>query len=288
MTTEVAKRQLQLVYDGDCPMCTASVGFLTRRGLVAAEQTVSNHDLPPEDLAAAQAAGIRNQLVVLDPHTRATRTGADGLLWIIGENRGYPLWVRIASLPFVKPLVRFGYEAVSYNRRIISPPKHAIRCDCEPQATLARRLTLVAPLVLLTATIAAGFGAAVFHGLERNAASGALVALSAFVAAVLALTIVATIALGGEQRIDYLAHQAVIAFVGALALLPASTVAAWLPPRASLVVAWLSLLVSFALMFRMQSRRLNAVGLSTIWRWAWVASAVCALLACVGVEKLTA
>jgi predicted DCC family thiol-disulfide oxidoreductase YuxK len=279
MTTEVAKRQLQLVYDGECPMCIASVAFLTRRGLVAAEQTVSNHDLPPDDLAAAKAAGIRNQLVVLDAHTRATRTGADGLLWIIGENRGYPSWVRLASLPFVKPFVRFAYEGISYNRRILSPPRHAIRCDCEPQATLARRLALVAPLMLLTAAIAAGFGAAVFHGLERNAASGALVALSAFVAAALALTIVATIALRSEQRIDYLAHQAVVAFAGALAIFPATVVSTWFTPIASALVACLSLAASFVLMFRMQRRRLAALGLSDFWRWTWAAIAAIIVVA---------
>ncbi len=285
MTTAVAKRELVLVYDGDCPMCMASVALLTRRGLVTAEQTVSNHDLAPEDLAAAQAAGIRNQLVVLNPHTRATRTGADGLLWIIGENRDYPLWVRVASSRFVKPLVRFAYEAISYNRRIISPPRHAIRCDCEPQATLGRRLTLVGPLVLLTAAITAGFGAAVAHGLETNVASGALVASLAFVVAAAALTIVATIALHREQRIDYLAHQSVIAFAGALVIMPAAVIVAWMPPTASLIVTAISLLLSMLMTSSMQRRRITAVGLAAGWGWLLNAFLLGALLAILKVVR---
>ncbi len=267
MSTEVAQRALMLVYDGDCPMCIGAVAWLQRTGLVTAEQAVSNHELAPADLEVAQAAGIRNQLVVLDPTTRVTRSGADGLLWLVGENRGHPLWVRFLSLPGMRQLARLIYEAISYNRRIISPPRHAIRCDCEPQATVARRLTLVGPLAVATVGLVALFGAAVSHSQGGNAMVGA---------AFLALAV----APAGCQRLSRrscscAANNASTIWrtscsphSSALALLPASIAAWWLPAAAAALAA-VSLVVAFVLMFRMQGRRVAAVGVSTRWLWSW-------------------
>ncbi len=251
MSTDVAQRELMLVYDGDCPMCMGAVAWLQRTGLVAAAQAVSNHELAPADLEIAQAAGIRNQLVVLDPNTRVTRTGADGLLWLVGENRGYPPWVRFFSLPGMRQLVQLVYEAISYNRRIISPPKHAIHCDCEPQATVARRLTLVGPLAVISVGLVALFGAAVAHSLGWNETAGAAFATFAAGSGWIATGAAAIALLRGEPRVDYLAHLMFTAFVGALMLVPVDIAAWWLPAAAAATLAAVSLLLAFAAMFRM-------------------------------------
>src|SRR6476660_3965437 len=166
MSTAVEKSTRFLTYDGDCPMCTSTVAWLVRTKLVEPDQLRSNHVLEGADLDTVRAAGIRNQLVVLDPISRETRSGTDGLLWIIGDNLGHPLWVRILSWPLVRQLLRFGYETVSYNRRVISPPRHQIVCDCEPEVTLARRLMLIVPLVVFSLALAAAFGAALFHATQ--------------------------------------------------------------------------------------------------------------------------
>jgi predicted DCC family thiol-disulfide oxidoreductase YuxK len=274
VTTDVARAQKILAYDGDCPMCIGSVGVLLKFGLVRPEQTQSNHDLAPADQALAEAAGIRNQLIVLDPDSREWRGGADGLLWIIGDNFGNPGWVRMLRLPGVRQLVRFCYEAVSYNRRIISPPRHRIRCDCEPQATFARRMTLVGPLALIGLLPTMLCGAAVFAGGGLGSPLLGAAVLLAAVSGWLVVGAAAIVALGGEQRIDYLAHLVVMAFAGSLALIPAGLVGWWLPRQAGLALTLVSLLAGFVLMFAMQRRRLAAVGLSDRWRWGWAGAVV--------------
>ena len=90
MTTLLQHDTKILAYDGDCPMCMRTVAMLVGAGLIAPEQAQSNHSLAPDDLAAAQAAGIHNQLVVIDPRTRETRSGSDALLWIVAEHKGNP------------------------------------------------------------------------------------------------------------------------------------------------------------------------------------------------------
>jgi len=273
MTTEVQQREKFLAYDGDCPMCRSTVAMLIRAKLVRPEQARSNHDLSPDDFETAYTAGMRNELVVIDPETREVRKGTDGLLWIVRDNTGNNLLVRLLALPGFRDLVRWGYQIISYNRRIISPPGHQIVCDCEPQVTTPRRLSLVVPVLLMTAVLLALFGASVFHGVELgDAVSGAWFMELAAGTSWLTLTIAAAALLAPGKRLDYVAHLTVTMLIGALVLLPASVLGFFLPREAAIGLVGLSLLVSFWLMFRMQKWRVKALAIPHGWLWAWTAA----------------
>jgi hypothetical protein len=220
----------------------------------------------------ARGAGIRNQLVVIDPNTRESRAGTDGLLWIIGETPGRRFLARLLGLPGIRQLLRYGYQTISYNRRVISPPRHQIVCDCEPEVTVARRLTLVVPLVLATIALVGYFGAVVSTawGLG-DAAFGAVFIQIAAGAGWIAMIVASLALLGGMQRVDYLAHLAVTMFTGALVLLPVALVTPILPRPAAVTIGCLAMAASFALMFAMQRRRVAAMGLTAVWLWAWAA-----------------
>jgi len=270
MSTAIKQSEKLLAYDGDCPMCLATVSLLTRLRLVRPEQTRSNHDLDGADLEAARRAGIRNQLVVIDPQTRETRAGSDGLLWIIGDNTGQHLLVRLLSLPGFRHLLRYGYETVSYNRRVISPPRHQIVCDCEPEVTLARRLALVVPLLIIVVVIVAGFGAAAFSSFAvGDALAGAVYMPLAVLAPWAVLAAAGLVCLKGIERIDYVAHLTVTLLTGALMLVPAALLAPIVPRGAWLALSGALVPVGFGLMFLMQRRRVAAMRLSRAWLWAW-------------------
>jgi predicted DCC family thiol-disulfide oxidoreductase YuxK len=272
MATAVKSAEKIVAYDGDCPMCTSTIRLLIGLKLLKPEQARRIHELEQADFEAVYAAGIRNQLVVIDPVTREARAGADGLLWILRENTGNHFLVRLLALPGIRELLRWGYQVISYNRRIISPPRHRIVCDCEPEVTLARRLSLILPLLALTIAIMAGFGAAVFHGLQLgDEVRGALVMEIAFGSGCLVLTL-ASLGLPKEKRIDYLGHLVVTMFVGVLLLVPASVAAPFLHRPAVITLAGVSALASFSRMFLMQRRRIAALGISNGWLWAWVAA----------------
>jgi predicted DCC family thiol-disulfide oxidoreductase YuxK len=272
MTTAVGQSEKYLAFDGDCPMCTSTIALLLRLKLVRPDQTRSNHDLEGDDLQSIRAAGIRNQLVVLDPDSRETRVGSDGLVWLIGDNLGNPWWMRVWTWPGLRQALSFGYEAISYNRRVISPPRHRIVCDCEPEVTLARRMALVVPVLLFTFLLAAAFGAGVFRGGQLGDAMGGFWFMPAAIGAGLApLALVALVSLRGEQRIDYLAHLAITTFAGTAVLLPFGLAAMFLPREAAAAIACLSGAGSVAMMFFMQRRRVAAIGLPGRWLWGWLA-----------------
>jgi predicted DCC family thiol-disulfide oxidoreductase YuxK len=282
-TTPVLRGEKFLTYDGDCPMCTATVALLVRWRLVNASQTHSNHDLEPQLLELAQAAGIRNQLVVIDPANGTTRTGVDGLLWLVQDTHQGAWWPSIAGLPGIRHLLQVGYEIVSYNRRIISPPKQRIRCDCEPQATVGRRLSLIVPATIAAAGLLGVSGAGLFRGLQiGDARSGAVAVVLAAALPWVMLAVAAAIGLRGEQRIDAIAHLAVTALVGAVLLSPV-TFAWWLAPTATIILAALATLASAGQMFRMQRKRVPAAGLSERWLAGWVATVAVSIVAVVAV-----
>ncbi len=270
MTTAVKSAERIVAYDGDCPMCTSTVGMLIGLRLLKPEQTRTIQELDPTDFETVYAAGIRNQLVVIDPVTREARSGTDGLLWILRDNTGNHFMVRLLALPGVRDLLRWGYKIISYNRRIITPPRHQIVCDCEPEVTLARRLSLILPLLLLTILLGAGFGASMFRGWELgDARSGAIFMIIVVGWSVLALDL-AAMRLLKEKRIDYLGHLTVTMFVGALLLVPASLAVPLIPRLGLIALDCLSVLASFSLMFAMQRRRIAALAISSRWLWAWV------------------
>jgi predicted DCC family thiol-disulfide oxidoreductase YuxK len=257
MTTDVKTSEKILTYDGDCPMCLATVGMLLKLGLVRPEQTRANYDLVGAEQELARAAGIRNQLVVFDAETHETRVGSDGLLWIIRDHTRFPTLVGLLGLPGVRQLVRFGYEAISYNRRIVSPPRHQIVCDCEPEVTVGRRLTLIVPLVAAWCVLAL-----VWSG----STTGLIVAAAPWVI----LALAALVVLPGMLKIDYLGHLAVTMFTGALLLVPAILLMRVLPGAAYATINAVALVGGFGLMFAMQRKRVAALKLSRAWLWAWV------------------
>ncbi len=283
MATDIKTSEKFLAYDGDCPMCLATVGMLESLGLVRPEQLRSNHELDPGELETAQQAGIRNQLVVIDPASGEVRAGSDGLLWIVGDKPGYGALVGLLSLPGLRHLLRFGYEIVSYNRRIISPPAHQIRCDCEPEVTVGRRLTLIVPAWLFSIVAVAGYGAAAFVGWQLGtAAAGAVFMTVGCYTGWLLLATAGLVLLPGK-RLDYVAHLSVTMFTGALILLPAIALMPWLARWASVAIGVLALMFCFSTMFKMQVRRVKVQQLGLPWLWGWTAAMLGAFAVCVTV-----
>jgi predicted DCC family thiol-disulfide oxidoreductase YuxK len=271
-----------LAYDGDCPMCRSTVGLLARYQLVAPEQMRSNHELAGAELESVRGAGIRNQLVVLDRRTGETRSGSDGLLWIVGENPRYRLVARLLGLPILRQALRWGYETISYNRRIISPPGHQIVCDCEPDVTLARRLMLIVPALILASTVLAVFGATVLTTLAGlSVESGVLAMVAASAIGFAALAVLVPVVLRGQNRIDYWGHFSLTLLAGSLLLLPVSVVAPFISPGVLVALACGSIVAAVGLGGLVLRRRAKALGLSGLRAWtgaiAWTVGFVATL-----------
>jgi predicted DCC family thiol-disulfide oxidoreductase YuxK len=270
-----------LVFDGDCPMCLGAIAWLTRSGLVAREQTIGHHDLPPQELEIVRAAGIRNRLVVLDRSSGETRIGSDGLLWIVGDNPRYRWLARLLSLPVARQLLRFGYETVSYNRRIISPPQHRIACDCEPEVTTGRRLMLIVPAILVATVAFALYGAVFAPALDIHPGLAGLAIVVSKGIAIVAAT--ATIAAFGRTReqLEYVGHFSLAVFSGSLVLVPFCVIAGLVPTGLTPTLGITAALAAVAVICWKLMRRTRAAGLKPTIVWtaalAWAVAFFAAL-----------
>ncbi len=241
-----------LVYDGDCALCSATVGALVRLRLVPPERCVSSGALDGAELDRLRAAGLRNEMAVRGDGDEV-RLGAAGLVWLLRTSWIGPL-ARLADLPPSRPLVRGLYRFVATNRRSIAPPSRpAVACACEPDPHAGYQGTFVllcgglalAALWLLTA------GDLVATALT----SGGWLVLAA-----------ASLRLIPELRLRYLGHLAATAAAGALIAAPALA----LPGSARVLRAALGV-VALLWMVLMQRKRLRHLGLGPGWIAAWLA-----------------
>lgn len=138
-----------LVYDGDCPMCGWIADRFIELGLVDADHRRPYQSFEGDLARQMEAAGIRNEMLVLDAETSELRAGIEGFLWLLSDSR----WSFLAPLLDLAPLrglMRVGYRTIAYNRRLLVPPPRGIVCACDPDphtgflSLLLVGLTLVA------------------------------------------------------------------------------------------------------------------------------------------------
>jgi predicted DCC family thiol-disulfide oxidoreductase YuxK len=143
--------RLVLVFDGDCSLCRSLARLLVRPALTGATSRRPFDAFEGDVAARLLAAGIHNEMAVLDEVSGEIRTGYAGILRVLGE--GTLGWLaRLLSLPGLRALGRALYRTVAYNRRVLAPtPPRAVACACDPDEHAGfRGLFLLASLALTT------------------------------------------------------------------------------------------------------------------------------------------
>ena len=105
-----------VVYDADCGVCQASVGWLRERDRRRAFQFIGND-------AAELPAGVSREetehtLVVLDGARKLTR--AEAVARLLRELRGWSALGAALRVPGIKQLANWGYDRFARNRHRVS------------------------------------------------------------------------------------------------------------------------------------------------------------------------
>lgn len=267
---------LVVVYDGECPFCRASAAFLTRHRLVPDGSCRPASSFEGALARRLEAAGIRNEMAVLDPETGEVRAGAPGLLWAMENGRGRG-FARFLSRRPILSLVSAAYRLVSYNRRVLAPPApRPVACACEPDDRPFLRWTLVAILVGFSLLVVAAFGAMFARELKHLPLVGPYASVLLVIVPGWLVPALFSFAQPREVRARYLAHLSVTAAAGAAVLVPAILLSIPLSGQVGGVIARAALAlaaaVACALMLGMQERRVGYLGLPRWWVLLWVVS----------------
>lgn len=260
-----------LVYDGDCPMCAAGSALVLRALRLPEERRRPFQSFEGEMAGRLLAAGMQDEMAVIDPDSGEIRTGVPGILGLLRETRAR--WVaRLLDRPWLHPALSAAYHLVAYNRRTIAPPrrKRELVCTCDPEYRPGWLLALIAILLGFALGMTGLFGAVV--DVETGLVSPAGMLISAGSGWV--LLFLAALALPRETRLPFLGHLGMVMAVGLLALVPSMLLAPLLDGKWMAGIFILSVAASFLLMLRSLRRRLAYLEISPAWPWlvGWAAA----------------
>ena len=269
-----------MVYDGDCPLCIGLSAAFVRLGLIPEHERRPYQAFGGPLQDRMWEAGIRNEMLVLDPASGELRAGAAGILWMLGATWIGPLAKLLARRPLLD-LVSGLYRFVAYNRRFLSVPKpRAIACACDPdeRPRTTWALILAAGVLALGAATLVGLGGPPELRLVGSRLGPVGPPAKAFGPWLLPLLGLVTIPAG--QRLRVLGHLAATAGLGGLVFLPLGLVA-WISPstvhQAYGTLVQLSCLVAGGWMFVQQRRRAAFLGLPARWLVLWTVGAAIGL-----------
>jgi predicted DCC family thiol-disulfide oxidoreductase YuxK len=143
-----------LVYDGDCTLCRRFARVAGWRWLVGEARALPHDAFEGEEAARLEAAGIRNELAVLERPSGEIHSGYDGILRLLCGGR-VPWLAALLSFAPVRWLLRHDYRLVAYNRRILAPPRRGAACACDPDLHRGYRWAFIVAALLWTALFAA-------------------------------------------------------------------------------------------------------------------------------------
>ena len=250
---------LLLVFDGECPMCVALTRLYLLLGWVPAERRVALQDVDPELLAALTAAGIRNEMAVVEPASRRILTGVPGLFWLLRETWARPI-VWVLDRPVLRSVCDVAYRFIGFNRRFFSTPRpRGFQCACEPDERVSYNLSLVVLALVLAFAAVTSYDRAwgplpVETFTERRLQFGRAL----LVLLVLRIALTAPPAL----RLRALGHASMGIFYGAFLLALATLPVRWIP--AGHVEVYLSAagILAGLWLLRFLGRRFRYIGLA--------------------------
>jgi predicted DCC family thiol-disulfide oxidoreductase YuxK len=280
---------LSLLYDGDCPMCQATVAKLERGGFLNGLQEVS-----PLQAAAWASPDLwergRVEVLLVDTQSGQVWGGIDALIQLFSRKAGFKLLSKILQWPLCHGLAQGAYQMVGYNRRILSPPApRALPCACDPPVNLTATRNLYTLLVsliflsLLAFAQGASFSPARLTHLPVWTLFNALT--TATVAGWLSAALVFRLVM--KERAQPLLPQTLVSLtVGSLYLVLASVLLLYLPSHAGAGsmgaggIFGLGLGIQALGMAPSLSKRLSTLGAPAWGAWLWVLTYLASAIGC--------
>lgn len=256
----------QIIFDGNCPMCSASIKSAVKWRLLPAEKVVAFDTLDPARHHQVDPDRFRNEMALIDLGDAPTLYGPDAAIHILSEK--YSLFRWLARFATFRQVIRPLYQFVAYNRYAISTPvPQPMRCACEPETPAAFRYAWLAFTLLISVVVTAAFGAALsryFPDMPASAGAGQML----LIAGTGWLLTLAWARLRLENWLEYAAHLGAVMLRGVLILVP---FIAWeyLTGVQHFAIPAVSVLFSSLYMFRQHRLRRQYLLLAPVWHWRW-------------------
>lgn len=146
------KDSIILIYDDACPMCAAYSKLFVTIGLLSSKGRIAYSDSFNEKFnGLIDREKAVNEIPLIDLENHSTYYGLDSLLEILSRK-----WILFKIIKKIKPLYWFlqkCYLLISYNRKVIIPPRVCNANSCNPKFNLKYRVLFFMISMLITAFV---------------------------------------------------------------------------------------------------------------------------------------
>ena len=245
-------------------MCAAYGAGFTKFGMIDA-QTVRPYQQADEALAhRIDMNQARSEIALFDTTTAQTVYGIDAMIAIVAH--GAPWLKRLLHRRWLYVPLRILYRFISYNRKVIYPaaPQPGLR-DCNPPPHRTYRWLYISLVALFTglvlnryaALMAAEWGLVPNPWREYAVCFGQILWQGAVILAV-----------DPRKSLAYLGNMSTVSLGGAILLLPALLLSAWISISPLVLLGYFALVVGFMLLEHL--RRCRLLGLPLAMTGSWV------------------
>jgi hypothetical protein len=250
-----------LVYDSECPMCDLYTKGFVKAGLLDENGRVAYGCAKvPVTFDNTRA---RNEIALIDYNEGTVTYGLDSLVKVIGHS--FPFLRRVLGLSIVRAPLNLLYSFISYNRKVIAPPKvFEKRGACTPTFRPGYRIAYVIFAWLITSWILSSYSRTLYpfipvSGFYREfmICGGQIIFQMVFV-----------LMIARNKLLHYLGNMMTVSLIGALFILPIMIVNNFIPVSAIISLGWFGLVVTFMLFIHW--RRMKWLGIGSWATAGWV------------------
>ncbi len=251
-----------LLFDAECPICTAYSAALVKKGIINNEgRKAYQQDLDKTACPLVDRQRAVNEIALVNLETGEVSYGAESILRIYAGE--YPVLKRILLFPPLMWILNKLYAFLSFNRRVIVPPAGA-NYQLQPAFKLHYRLAYIIITWFITSAILTKYAALITdvvpfgNSLREYAICGGQVIFQAIVVSVI----------NKQKRWDYLGNMMTISFGGAMLLGVMLIAANWIGDNVILYLTYFILVAG--LMFFEHIRRTTLLQLGWGLTVSWV------------------
>ena len=251
-----------ILYDEECPMCTVYTKAFVKTGMLDSDGRASYQQMPPVACPVVDKQRAANEIALVNTQTGEVIYGIHSLFAVLGN--AFPLFRKLFVFPPFVWLMNKLYAFISYNRRVIIPPRHSAGHAVQPAFKLNYRIAYLALTWFATAAILSRYAPLLVplvptgHPGREYAICGGQLLIQAAVLCLLA----------APKMWDYLGNMMTVSFAGALLLLPPALLHRWLAAGPYLYAGYFMGVASLMLLEHMRrTKRLKLGWLPTI---TWV------------------
>ncbi len=250
-----------LVYDSECPMCD-----LYTRGFIKAGMLDDNGRIQYGQAkvpASFDNTRARNEIALIDYENGTVTYGLDSLIKVVGHS--FPMLGRLLKLGVVHAPLNVLYSFISYNRKVIAPPKvFEKRGACTPAYRVGWRIAYIIFAWIITSIILTKYASLAYPLIPASNFYREFLICGGQILFQLVFVRIMT----RDKLLHYIGNMMTVSLIGGLLLLPMMIVSKFFFVNPAVSIVWFALVVTFMLFIHW--RRVGWLGISGWASATWV------------------